>query len=153
MRFFILAALALCLAGPAAAAFEDEGLTEAAASTETVRTGDEEEDQALIQQSDEDLADFVMDYIRKDMQLKGFFLIEDKASKKILRLELSSIEPKARAGENGGRTVSAIFKDAGGKKSAVDFHLQNGPWGGLDIFKLELKSAPRKAAPAGKKGI
>ncbi|MDD5209041.1 MAG: hypothetical protein PHV36_06625 [Elusimicrobiales bacterium] len=153
MKFFILAALALCFAGPAAAAFEDEGLTEAAASTETVKSGDEDEDLALIQQSDEDLAAFVTDYIRKDMQLKGAFLIEDKASKKIYRLALSSIEPKAEAGENGGRIVSANFKDAAGKKVTVAFHLQNGPWGGLDIFKLELKSAPLKAAPAGEKRI
>lgn len=151
MKFVTLAALALCLAGPAAAAFEDEGLPETEVSSENARNGDEDEDQALIQQSDEDLADFVMDYIRKDTQLKGGFLIEEKASKKIFRLELSSIEPKARAGENGGRIVSAVFKDAGGKKYTVDFHLQNGPWGGLDIYKLELK-APAKAAPAGKKG-
>lgn len=152
MRLYILAALTLFFAGPAAAAFEDEGLPEAVASTDTIKNGDEDEDLALIQQSDEDLAAFVTDYIRKDMQLKGAFLVEDKVSKKIYRLELSSIEPKAEAGENGGRTVSANFKDAAGKKVAVDFHLQNGPWGGLDIFKLELKGAALKAAPAKKKG-
>lgn len=149
MRFALLAALSLCLAAPAAAAYEEEGLPEAPVSTETVKNGEEEEDLALIQQSDEDLAAFVMDYIRKDIQLKGAFLIEDKASKKVLRLELSSLEPKAAAGGNGGRTVAANFKDAAGKKTAVVFHLQNGPWGGLDIFRIELKAAP--AGKAGKK--
>ncbi len=167
MRFALLAALALCLAGPAAAAYEDEGLPEVPVPTETVKNGEEEEDLALIQASEEDLAAFVMDYIRKDIQLKGAFLIEDKASKKVLRLELASIEPKAAAGgsrssgqyssssmplsrdENGGRTVAANFKDAAGKKTAVVFHLQNGPWGGLDIFRIELKAPP--AGKAGKK--
>lgn len=149
MRFALLAALTLCLAGPAAAAYEDEGLPEAPVSTETVKNGEEEEDLALIQQSDEDLAAFVMDYIRKDIQLKGAFLIEDKASKKVFRLDLASIEPKAAAGENGGKTVAANFKDAAGKKTSVVFHLQNGPWGGLDIFRIELKAPP--AGKAGKK--
>ena len=149
MRFALLAALALCLSVPAAAAYEDEGLPEAPVSTETVKNGEEEEDLALIQQSDEDLAAFVMDYIRKDIQLKGAFLIEDKVSKKVFRLELASIEPKAAAGENGGKTVAANLKDAAGKKTAVVFHLQNGPWGGLDIFKIELKTPP--AGKGGKK--
>ena len=151
MRFALLAALSLCLAGPAAAAYEDEGLPEAPVSTETVKNGEEEEDLALIQQSDEDLAAFVMDYIRKDIQLKGAFLIEDKASKKVFRLELASIEPKAAAGENSGKTVAANFKDAAGKKTAVVFHLQNGPWGGLDIFKIELKTPPEKQKTSPKK--
>ena len=151
MRFTLFAALGLFLAGPAAAAFEDEGLPEAVVSTETAKNGDEDEDLALIQQSDEDLAAFVTDYIRKDMQLKGAFLIEDKAAKKIFRLELVSIEPKASAGENGGKTVAANFKDAAGKKLAVIFHLQNGPWGGLDIFKIEMKALPVKQKPPSKR--
>ena len=152
MKFAILAVLALCLTGKAAG-FEDEGLPEIVVSSETAKSAEDEEDQPQVQENDEDLAAFVKDYISKDIQLKGAFLIEDKASKKIFKLELSSIEPKAVAGENGGRTVSADFKDAAGKKVAVAFHLQNGPWGGLDIFRLELKGAPPKAAPVRKKGI
>lgn len=152
MRFALFAALSLCLAGAAAAAYEDEGLPDAPASTETVKNGEEEEDLAVIQESDEDLAAFVTDYIRKDIQLKGAFLIEDKASKKIFRLELSSIEPKAASAETGGKTATAQFKDAAGKKHTVVFSLQNGPWGGLDIFKIELKPAPAKAAAGKKKG-
>ena len=76
-----------------------------------------------------------------------------KASKKIFKLELASIEPKAAGGENGAKTVTAHFKDAAGKNLTVFFHLQNGPWGGLDIFKIELKNAAAKTAAAGKKGI
>lgn len=152
MKVALLAALAFCLAGPASAAYEEEGLPETVASTETAKNGEEDEDLALIQQSDEDLAAFVTDYIRKDIQLKGAFLIEDKASKKLLRLELASIGPKAEGGENGSKLVAANFKDAAGKKFAVIFHLQNGPWGGLDIFRLDLKPAPAKAAPGKKKG-
>ncbi len=141
MKFIYLSALALCLSGPAAAAYDEEGLPEAPASTETVK-GEEEDDLALIQQSDEDLASFVTDYIRKDIMLKGAFFLEEKASKKVLRLELASIEPAVAGAENGGKTVTAQFKDAAGKKIAAVFHLQNGPWGGLDIFRIELKAAP-----------
>ncbi|MDO8806137.1 MAG: hypothetical protein Q7R35_17110 [Elusimicrobiota bacterium] len=144
MKLAILAALSLCLAGPAAAAYEDEGLPEAPVSTETIKSVEEEEEQPLIQENDEDLAAFVTDYVRKDIQLKGAFFLEDKASKKIYRLELAAIEPKAAGGETGAKTVTAHFKDAAKKKFTVLFHLQNGPWGGLDIFKIELKAAPGK---------
>jgi len=146
----ILAILALCLAVPAAAAYEDVGLPETMASTETVKNGEEEEEQPLIQENDEDLAAFVMDYIRKDIQLKGAFFAEDKASKKIFKLELLSVDPKAAGGETGAKTVTAQFKDSGGKKVAVLFRLQNGPWGGLDIFKIELKRAGEKPKTAAK---
>lgn len=150
MKFIFLAALALCLTGPAAAAYEDVGLPEIVASTENARGGEEDEDQPLIQENDEDLAAFVTDYIRKDIQLKGAFFIEDKASKKISRLELLSVEPKAAGGENADKTVTAHFKDVAGKKAAVLFSLQNGPWGGLDIFRIELKAAPAAAKKKGK---
>jgi len=73
MKLAILAALSLCLSGQAAAAYEDEGLPEAIVSTETVKNGEEDEAQPLIQENDEDLAAFVTDYIRKDTQLKGAF--------------------------------------------------------------------------------
>lgn len=141
--------LALLAAGllwpaPAAAAYEDEGLSEAAVSTETVKNSDEEEDQPVIQANDEDLTAFVMDYIRKDTQLKGAFFIEEKPTKKILKLSLVSVDPKPANGEGGARKVTAVFKDAAGKKYPALFYLQNGPWGGLDIFKIELKQ------PAGK---
>lgn len=152
MRFAILTALTLCLAGPAAA-FEEEGLPETVSSTDTAKGVEEEDDQPLIQENDEDLVAFVTDYIRKDIQLKGAFLMEDKASKKIFRLELAGVEPKASGGETGPRTVKANFKDAARKKFSILFHLQNGPWGGLDIFRLELKASPAKPAPGGKKGV
>jgi hypothetical protein len=144
MKLTLLAALTLCLAGSAAAAYEDVGLSEVVATTDTVRNGEEEEEQPLIQEKDEDLAAFVTDYVRKDIQLKGAFFLEDKVSKKILKLELAAVEPKAAGGENSAKTVTAHFKDAAAKKVTVLFHLQNGAWGGLDIFKIELKAAPGK---------
>lgn len=149
MRLALLALLAACAAGPAAAAYEDEGLTEVPASTDTVRNGDEDDGQPVIQETDEDLAAFVTDYISKDIQLKGAFLIEDKAAKKLLKLELLSVEPKCGGSETGEQTVAAHFKDPAGKRFTVIFHLQNGPWAGLDIFRLELKAVP---GGPGKKG-
>ncbi len=149
MKYILMAVLALGGAGAARAAYEDDGLSEAAISTDSAKNGDEEEEQPLIQENDEDLAAFVTDYIRKDIQLKGAFLLESKSEKKILKLGLVSVEPKAENGEGGEKKVTAVFKDTTGKKFTAVFHLQNGSWGGLDIFKLELKGAPH--APAAQK--
>jgi hypothetical protein len=147
MRLLILALFSAALALPAAAAYDEDGLSEAAVSTDTVKNGDDEEAQPVIQENDEDLAAFVTDYIRKDIQLKGAFLVESKPDGKILKLDLVSVEAKAAGGENGAKAVTAAFKDAAGKKFHALFHVQNGPWGGLDIFKIELKApaaAPKK---------
>jgi hypothetical protein len=147
MKYLILAALAAGLLWPrAAAAYEEEGLSEAAVSTDTANGSDEDEDQTMIQENDEDLADFVTDYIRKDVQLKGAFFIEDRASKKVLKLELVSVENAAADAEGGTKKVTAVFKDAAGKKVPVAFYLQNGPWGGLDIFKMESRFQAEKPA-------
>lgn len=156
MRLPALALISLGLALPAAAAFEEDGLSEAAVSTETAKNGDDEEALPVIQENDEDLAAFVTDYIRKDIQLKGAFLLESKPDGKVLKLDLVSVETKASGGENGVRLVPAVFRDAAGKKYPAFFHIQNGPWGGLDIFRIELKyktelKAPKAAGPA-KKG-
>jgi len=149
MRTAACALLIACLACPAASAFEEEGLPETLVSTDTARGGEEEEEQPLIQESDEDLAAFVTDYIRKDVQLKGTFLIEAKPTGKVLRLELVSVDRKAAGGDNSSRAVRAAFKDAAGNKYSALFWVQLGPWGGLDIHKIEL--GPRDGKPAGGK--
>ncbi len=141
MKALFLALLACGLAAGPAAAYEEEGLSEAAVSTDTARGADEDDGQADIQQSDEDLPEFVTDYIRKDVQLKGAFLFEEKASGKVLKLALVSVARAPADGPGGVRKVATVFKDASGRKYDVVFHLQNGPWGGLDIFKIELKPA------------
>ncbi|MCM2266663.1 MAG: hypothetical protein NDI60_02690 [Elusimicrobiales bacterium] len=150
MKRVLFALLAAGLACPAAAAYEDEGLSEAVISTEAAKAGDEDEDQTVIQENDEDLAAFVVDYVRKDIQLKGAFFLEEPGSKKLLKLSLDSVGQKPENGEGGVKKVAAVFRDAAGKKRTAVFHLQNGPWGGLDIFRIELKPAPGKPAAAGK---
>ena len=137
---FALMACGLAAAGPAAA-YEDEGLPETAVSTDTARGADEDDGQADIQQSDEDLPEFVTDYIRKDVQLKGAFLFEEKPSGRLLKLSLVSVAKTPADAPGGVRKITAVFKDAAGKKYDAAFLLQNGPWGGLDIFKIELKPA------------
>ncbi|MHB0994921.1 MAG: hypothetical protein ACYC2I_00985 [Elusimicrobiales bacterium] len=155
MRPLIFALLPLALALPASAAYEDDGLSEAAVSTETAKNGEDEGALPVIQETGEDLAAFVTDYIRKDIQLKGSFLLESKPDGKVLKLELVSVEARAAGGENGEKMVPVVFKDAAGKKYPAFFHIQNGPWGGLDIFRIELKyktelKEPRPPAPAKK---
>jgi len=154
MKYLVITALAAVLLWPrAAAAYEEEGLSEAAVSSDTANGPDDEEDQTLIQENDEDLSDFVTDYIRRDIQLKGSFLVEDKDSGKVLKLQLVSVEGAVSNDdtEAGAKKVTAIFKDTAGKKFQVAFSLQNGPWGGLDIFKMELLTpAKRRPAKAGK---
>lgn len=142
--------LAAALAAPALAGYDEEGLSEApVADTGTAKTapadGDAGEAQPFVQETDEDLADLVMDYVRRDTALKGSFLIEDKAAKKVMKLTLVALDTAAKDGEEGEKTVASVFRDEAGRKYAVVFHLQSGPWGGLDIFRLELKPA---AAPA-----
>lgn len=150
MKLLLGALLALACAGQAVAAYDEEGLSEAVISTDTAKNGngEEEETQPFVQESDEDLADFVMDYIRRDVALKGSFLVEDPASKQVLRLTLISADGAAKNAEGGEKAVSALFRDAAGRKYTLAFYLQAGPWGGLDIYKLTLKA--EKAAPAEK---
>ena len=152
MKILLLLALGAGLFLPAAARaeYDEEGLTEAAVSTDAAKSSDDEEEQPMIQENDEDLADFVTDYIRKDIQLKGAFFIEDKAAKRILKLELAGVSAKASDAEGGTKKLAATLKDAAGKKVTVVFYLHNGPWGGLDIFKIELKSRQEKDKPAKK---
>jgi hypothetical protein len=151
MKTLLLLALGAGLLCPAAARaeYDEEGLTEAAVSSDTAKNADDEEE-PLIQENDSDLADFVTDYIRKDIQLKGAFFIEDKVTKRILKLELSAVENKASDSEGGTKKLAATLKDAVGKKFTVLFYLHNGPWGGLDISKIELKSNQEKPKPAKK---
>lgn len=149
MKTFILLALGAGLAcAPAYAGpdYEEDGLTEAVVSTETAKGGDEEEEQPVLQENDADLADFVTDYVKKDIELKGAFFMEDKASKKIMKLELAGVEKKTSEAEGGAKKLAAAMKDTAGKKFTVVFYLHNGPWGGLDIFKIELKAEKTKPA-------
>lgn len=153
MKTLILLALGAGLAcAPvyAGADYEEDGLTEAMVSTDTARGADEDEDQPLIQENDADLADFVTDYIKKDIELKGSFFIEDKITKKVFKLELAGVENKTSDAENGAKKLATTLKDAAGKKYTVIFYLHNGPWGGLDIFKIEFKTTPEKPKPAKK---
>ncbi len=152
MKTLILLALGAGLLAPAYAGadYEEDGLTEAAVSTDTLRGADEEEEQPLIQENDSDLAAFVTDYIKKDIQLKGAFFIEDKATKQLMKLDLAGVEKNTSTAENGAKKLSATLKDPAGKKFTIVFYLHNGPWGGLDIFKIELKTKTEKAKPAKK---
>ena len=149
MKTIILLALGAGLLAPsyAGADYEEDGLTEAVVSTDAARGADEEDDQPLIQENDADLADFVTDYIKKDIELKGSFLLEDKAARKILKLELAGVENKTTDAEGGAKKLTTTLKDAAGKKYTIIFFLHNGPWGGLDIFKIELKTKAEQAKP------
>ena len=147
MKYFILAALVLLLGPSAKAAYEEEGLSEVVTATDTPKAAEDEDDQAVIQESDEDLVDFVMDYIRRDTQLKGGFLIEDKTSKKILKLNMVSVEQTVKDGPGGTKTVESVFQDAAAQKFSVTFSLQNGSWGGLDISRIEVKKTPAPEKP------
>lgn len=142
MKLLILALLSACLTA-GAAAYDEEGLPETMISTDTARTVEEEE-APIIQESDEDLAAFVTDYVRRDIQLKGAFFMEDKASKKVHRLQLDSVKKSTLPGGNGERGVTVVFNDEAGKKFTAVFWVQAGPWGGLDIFRIDFNVPPAK---------
>ncbi|MBU2575257.1 MAG: hypothetical protein KKH28_14405 [Elusimicrobia bacterium] len=133
---------ALCFAPlvPLAAAIQDDDLIEPSLSADTVKSDyGAEDEEAQIQESDEDLAGFAGDYIKKDTALKGAFFIEDRAGKKILKLTLEAVLEKIADGADNAKIAEAVFKDAAGKKHRVLFHLQSAGFSGVDIFKIELK--------------
>lgn len=146
MRRVLFSLLALACAAPVSATPGERPAGDsasAAVAVEAAPAGDEEQ-QPLVQESDEDLADFVTDYIRKDIQLKGAFFFENKTSGKVLRLRLSVVEPKTRPGADGTSAVTARFDGDDGAKYTLVFWVQDGAWGGLDIFKIELERSPGK---------
>lgn len=105
-------------------------------STQTYENNNGEESQIISSESEEDLAGFVEDYIKKDISLKGAFFIEDKKSKKILKLTYSKIKKTDLASDV--KKVTAEFKD-NSKIYEIDFYV-SGLWGNLDITKIVLKS-------------
>jgi hypothetical protein len=129
---------------------EAEATGEAAFSTDTVKNedgGELDEGQAYIQESDEDLTDFVQDYIKKDTILKGAFFLEEAGSGKIFKLSLESVTKKTSNGPNNSKIVETVFRDTTGKKHAVLFQIQSAGFGGIDIFGIALKNE-RKNKPA-----
>lgn len=142
--FALIAIVGLSLG---AAAIEDDDLNGQLVSTDTARQAEEEDDeQAVIQESDSDLAAFVHDYIAKDYQLRGAFFIESPDGKKILKLKLVSIAEKTKDAPGGAKTITALFTDAAGKRYEVLFYLQSSSFGGAEISKIELKQKPATGA-------
>ena len=145
---FIACALA-ALACPQARAVQDDDLSDVLLSTDAAKTEDAPEEdettQAYIQESDEDLSGFVQDYVKKDTALKGAFFLEDPAARKVLKLSLETAPKKSSDGPNNTKIMEAVFKDPGGKKYPILFHIQSAGFGGIDIFKIELKKETKPA--------
>ena len=149
-KLITICALA-ALACPQARAIADDELAETAFSTDTVKADevqDMDESQAYIQESDEDLAGFVQDYVKKDTILKGAFLLEEAGSGKILKLIMAPAPLKSSDGPNNSKIVEAVFKDAVGKEYSVLFRIQSAGFGGIDIFKIEFKKEEQPKNPA-----
>lgn len=145
-RLLIVCALAALACGRAGAMADDDII--ATVSSTDAAKGDyppeDEETLGVIQESDEDLAAFVQDYISKDSALKGAFFIEERGSGKVLKLSLDTLLRKTSEGPDNSRIVEGVFKAAGGKKCSVLFYIQSAGFGGLDIFKVELKKKEEK---------
>ena len=142
MKKLIITCALAALACPQVRAMQDDDLNDAALSTDTVKAeeaADSDEPQTDIQESDEDLAGFVQDYVQKDTVLKGAFFLEDAASGRILKLNLSAVLKKSADGPANSKIVEAVFKDPAGKKHTVLFRIRSAGFGEIDIFKIELK--------------
>lgn len=141
-KLFIACALA-ALTCPQARALQDDDLSDSPLSTDTAKTDyapeEDEATQAYIQESDEDLSGFIQDYVKKDTTLKGAFFLEDPAGRKVLKLFLDTAPKKSAAGPDNTKIMEAVFKDPAEKKYSVLFHIQSAGFGGIDIFKIELK--------------
>lgn len=154
--FLACAALTLVsvLPGAAPAAVLDEDLAETVLSTEAANGDEAAEDEdarAEIQESDEDLVGYVEDYIKKDIILKGSFLLEDVPAKKVLKLAVDSVSRTVENGPDNTKIVPAVFRTADGRKYNVRFHLRGAGFSGVDIFKIGLKKEEKPAAPAAEK--
>jgi hypothetical protein len=142
MKKLIMICALTVLAEAPARAVTDTDLSGEILSTDTVKADEAaeiEEAQADIQESDEDLAGFVQDYIKKDTTLKGAFFLEETGSGKTLKLNLDTVLKKTTPGPDNSKIVEAVFKDAAGKKRAILFRLQSAGFGGIDILKIEFK--------------
>ena len=139
MKKLTFALIAIAGLSLGAAAIEDDDLNGQLVSTDTARLADEEDEQAVIQESDSDLVAFVRDYITKDCQLKGAFFIESHDGKKILKLKLVSVEEKTKAAPGGAKTITALFTGAAGNRYEALFYLQSSSFVGAKISKIELK--------------
>ena len=148
MKKLLIACALAALACPQARALEDDDLGDVLLSTDTARTdfvSEEDDTQAYIQESDEDLAGFIQDYVKKDTALKGAFFMEDPAAGKVLKLSLETAPKRSSSGPDNTRVLEAVFKDPVGRKYSVLFRIRSAGFGGIDIFKLELKKKPNPA--------
>jgi len=142
MKRLILSCALTFLICPQTRSMADNELMGTALSTDTTKTdeaSDMDDAQAYIQETDEDLAGFVQDYVKKDTILKGAFLLEEAASGRILKLNLETVLKTSSSGPNNSKIMEAVFRDPAGKKRAVLFRIQSIGFGGIDIFKIELK--------------
>jgi len=103
-------------------------------STQTTNEENNDESGEIIsQESKEDIINFVEDYIKKDINLKGAFFIEDKISKKILKLNFVKIKEVIM----DEKKVITQFKDSNSKLYEINFFV-SGLWGNLDIIKINI---------------
>jgi len=160
MRKIILAALAATGLTLGWAAMEDDDMANQLISTDTARPAEEDDYQAVIQESDADLAAFVLDYITKDVQLKGDFFIENRSKKQALvrggaaagqclRLKLVSLEKKTKSAAGGTKMLSSRFMETSGAAYEVRFYLQSSSYGGPEIIRIEAESKPSAGAKTG----
>jgi len=147
----LLTAVLLFTAFNAAYAADENGSGEDIyASTQTFSDEGEEAGQVMVQDSEEDVLNFVEDYIKKDISLKGSFLIEDKAGKQVLRLKFLRLKKEVWT-EEAARIAAAEFKDSDSRTYEVQFHVTGINWGNLDINKLVLKKTETKNGEPAKK--
>jgi len=121
---------------------QDQDSTEENVSTQE---SIEENNGAMIQNSEEDLRGIVEDYIKKDIELKGGFFIEEKSSGKILRLKYIGIT-KTNFSEDEDKTVTAQFA-SDGKIYSLIFSLSGTNWGSMEIVKINIAKVPESKSP------
>ncbi|HBB65976.1 MAG: hypothetical protein A2X28_00595 [Elusimicrobia bacterium GWA2_56_46] len=151
IKYALMICVLAAVAVPQARAVQDDDLNEPALSTDAARADyASEEDEALgyIQESDEDLAGFVQDYVQKDTALKGAFFLEDPASGRILKLTLDAAPKRSPGGSDNSKVLEAAFNGPGGQKYQVLFHIRSAGFGGIDIFKIELRKPVKIKSPA-----
>lgn len=146
----ILAAVLMLASFSAAYAADENGSgDEVYSSTQAYSEEGEEAGQVMVQDSEEDVLNFVEDYIKKDIALKGSFLMEDAASKQLLKLKFLQLR-KEVVQEETAKIAVAELKDSNSRQYEAHFYVTGMNWGNLDISKIVLKKTAPAKEPAKK---
>lgn len=109
----------------------------------------QEQTRSQSDESSEGIRQVIENYIKKDAEIKGGFLLPDSQAGKLLNLTFGELHKNVEYTEEGSPFVCVDFKDEQGKKYDVDLHVRktNDEWNvsTIVIHKVDGKERPQPA--------